>query len=107
MDIYHCSQYRIDSGYFCFTKVCREEKSGHKNLIARLKKVLVSDKFPENYLNITIHDAFDIPPNELYKCWGIGKESIEMLKNHFMDVGLDWFHYHKYEPVRNKVGRRR
>ena len=85
----------------------KREKSGHKNLIARLKKVLVSDKFPENYLNITIHDAFDIPPNELYKCWGIGKESIEMLKNHFMDVGLDWFHYHKYEPVRNKVGRRR
>ena len=80
------------------------EKSGHKNLIARLKKVLVLDKFPEsNIASLTIHDVFDIPPNELYKCWGIGKESIEMLKNHFMDVGLDWFHFHKYDPVRKRV----
>lgn len=82
----------------------KREKAKHKNLVARLKKALVLDRFPENNLaSITVNDVFLIPPNELYMCWGIGKDSIEMLKNHFMDVELDWFHFHKYEPARKKV----
>ena len=82
----------------------KREKAKHKNLVARLKKVLVLDRFPENNLtSITVNDVFLIPPNELYMCCGIGKDSIEMLKNHFMDVGLDWFHFHKYEPIRKRV----
>ena len=82
----------------------KREKVKHKNLVVRLKKALVLDRFPENNLaSITVNDVFLIPPNELYMCWGIGKDSIEMLKNHFMDVGLDWFHFHKYEPVRKRA----
>ena len=92
----------IDKRIIFINQYADLEEKGDK--FTRLKKVLVLDKFPEsNIASLTIHDVFDIPPNELYKCWGIGKESIEMLKNHFMDVGLDWFHFHKYDPVRKRV----
>ena len=79
----------------------KKEKSRYKNLVSRLKRVLISDRFPENNLDLLIvEDVFAIPPEELYKCSGIGKESILKLKDHFMDIGMDWFHFHKFKPVR-------
>jgi len=79
----------------------KKEKSGCKNLVSRLKRVLILDRFPENNLDLLmVEDVFAIPPEELYKCSGIGKESILKLKVHFMDIGMDWFHFHKFKPAR-------
>ena len=79
----------------------KKEKSRYKNLVSRLKKVLISDRFPENNLDLLrVEDVFAIPPEELYKCTGIGKGSILKLKDYFMDIGMDWFHFHKFKPAR-------
>ena len=100
-----------DQFHFCYEKVPVEikmekfiswlrkrEKTGGKNLTARIKNALESGKFLQyNPSYFSVLDVFDIPPRELYKCYGVGRKSIEILKNHFMDVGLDWFHFHKFK----------
>ena len=81
----------------------KKEKVRMKNLAARLKRVLVQDKFPEPNLDLlTVEDVFAIPPAELYKCSGIGKESLIKLWEYFLSESeeMDWFHFHNFKPKR-------
>ena len=79
----------------------KKEKSRYKNLVSRFKRVLILDKFPKNNLDLlTVEDVFAIPPEELYKFNGIGRKSILKLKDYFVDIGMDWFYFHKFKPIK-------